>query len=459
MRDNGPTTGIERQVPPGAFLVSRTDTSGRVTSANDTFISICGFNRSELVGQPHNLVRHPDMPAAAFADLWTNLAAGRCWVGTVKNRCKDGGHYWVRAAVSPTMLNGRVVEYVSVRVPPTEIEKHTAEAVYATMRAGGGARLHRGRICPAGAAWLVAATRGIAGRSLLALAPTGLAAVAGLVMAFRGDTRNAAYCWVAALILALGGLLVARWILHARLGAVGADLDRLARGEDVFLDLDRSDELQDVVLAVASLQTHLKAASLDLAESHRNTIARFDDQIGPALKDLNEVVQQLGGSATTQAKQAEEVSTCTRSVASATTELGASIGEIARQASRADRLASETRQQTEDGLQAACRLTKTANEISDVTRVIEAIANQTNLLALNATIEAASAGQYGRGFAIVASEVKMLAGQARNATADISKRLAAVQIDVTAVNTAMQSIVGATQFHCCRGGTADRCQQ
>ena len=100
MRDNGPVTQRAVAVPPGTLLVSRTDRDGLITWANQEFIAISGYRRDELLGAPHNLVRHPDMQAAAFADLWQTVAAGGCWVGVVKNRCKNGDHYWVRATVS-----------------------------------------------------------------------------------------------------------------------------------------------------------------------------------------------------------------------------------------------------------------------------------------------------------------------------------------------------------------------
>lgn len=131
-------------------------------------------------------------------------------------------------------------------------------------------------------------------------------------------------------------------------------------------------------------------------------------------------------------------------MAAATTELGSSIAEISRQASHADRLAGEARQQTAQGLQAAQRLTTTAAEIGEVAKAIESIAAKTNLLALNATIEAAAAGEYGRGFAIVAGEVKALAGQAKDATSAIAKRLSAVQMDAAAVDAAMRTLATAT---------------
>ncbi len=147
MRDNGPVTGNAIEMREGDLLVSRTDLRGHITFANDAFVAISGFSREELIGQSHNLVRHPGMPAAAFADLWSTIQGGQCWVGLVKNRCKNGDHYWVRAAVSPVVENGAVTGFISVRTRPEAAAVDQAEQAYAAIAAGrGGLTVRRGRL-------------------------------------------------------------------------------------------------------------------------------------------------------------------------------------------------------------------------------------------------------------------------------------------------------------------------
>lgn len=131
-----PVTDNEVMMKERQLLVSKTDLKGIITFANADFIEISGFSEKELIGKNHNLVRHPDMPPAAFEDLWTTVKAGRPWVGFVKNRCKNGDYYWVKANVTPIRENGRVVEYMSVRTMPSRDEIAKTEALYKEMNSG-----------------------------------------------------------------------------------------------------------------------------------------------------------------------------------------------------------------------------------------------------------------------------------------------------------------------------------
>ncbi len=130
MKNNQPVTQNEVRFPADRYLVSCTDLKGIITKANDTFVEISGFSREELIGKNHNLVRHPDMPEAAFADLWSTVKAGLPWRGIVKNRCKNGDFYWVEAFVVPIKENGRTSGYMSVRTPAPAAKRAAAEALY-----------------------------------------------------------------------------------------------------------------------------------------------------------------------------------------------------------------------------------------------------------------------------------------------------------------------------------------
>jgi len=131
-----PVTNIEHTYRDDEFLVSKTDNKGLITYCNEIFMALAMYDESELLGQPHNIVRHPDMPAAAFADLWNTVQAGREWHGMVKNRCKNGDFYWVDATVTPSFdSHGKIIGYMSVRRKPSPQQIQEATSLYVEMRA------------------------------------------------------------------------------------------------------------------------------------------------------------------------------------------------------------------------------------------------------------------------------------------------------------------------------------
>ena len=144
MRNNQPVSQREYLLREGVVIISWTDAKGNLTFANDDFVETSGYTREELMGQPQNIVRHPDMPAEAFRDLWATIKAGDPWVGLVKNRRKDGDHYWVKATVTPTPDGG----FMSVRTKPARDEVAVAEALYKQIREGSGPRLAGGKPMP-----------------------------------------------------------------------------------------------------------------------------------------------------------------------------------------------------------------------------------------------------------------------------------------------------------------------
>lgn len=152
MRTNLPITNEERMMRSGEYIVSRTDTRGVITEANPYFYEISGFSEAEIIGSPHNIVRHPDMPEEAFKDLWETLKAGKPWTGYVKNRCKNGDHYWVIANVTPLWENGSIAGYLSVRSKPERADVESIAKVYAKFRAkdAKGLTIREGKVCRTG---------------------------------------------------------------------------------------------------------------------------------------------------------------------------------------------------------------------------------------------------------------------------------------------------------------------
>ena len=142
MKNNQPVNSHEYVVRSDSSIISRTDEKGLITYVNDDFVEASGFTRAELIGEPHNMVRHPDMPPEAFRDMWATLKQGKPWGGIVKNRRKDGGFYWVKAMATPLSSGG----YMSVRTAAGVPEMRAASALYEQMRRDPSLRLEQGSV-------------------------------------------------------------------------------------------------------------------------------------------------------------------------------------------------------------------------------------------------------------------------------------------------------------------------
>ncbi|MDP3539364.1 MAG: methyl-accepting chemotaxis protein [Azonexus sp.] len=181
MRNNLPVTNVEIELDDHVLIVSTTDLKGQITSINKDFIDISGFTEAELIGQPHNIVRHPDMPVEAFDDMWRDLKDGRPWTGLVKNRCKNGNYYWVLATATPVRENGQVAGYMSVRRKPSPQQIEAAESAYRLFREknAGGLRIRHGAVVKGGEGFF-------AGLSLRTKLISGFAALLAAMIVIAG---------------------------------------------------------------------------------------------------------------------------------------------------------------------------------------------------------------------------------------------------------------------------------
>lgn len=472
MRENGSITNKEVLLPDGALLVSQTDAGGRITFANDTFVTVSGFSRDELLGSPHNIVRHPHMPKAAFRDLWTTVKAGQPWEGVVKNRTKAGDHYWVRANVTPIIKDGTLKGYISIRVRPERNEIAAAEAVYQAILAGRGRQL-RIRGGAAEKTGLIAGVRrlttGILGGTVFNLGII-YAAVAGSLAAGAEGVGAG----LRALMLLCVGALVAASTLTAALRirrsfrAIEAQFVALARG-----DLTRAigslavPELQAISRFLRALRAKLAFAE-EVREqrerdSHRDRVdalrAMADkveatanetaDCVAAAAAAMKDNATQVAGTAVdinvnaaSAVRASGEALASAQTVAAATKQLVASIGEITGQVVTASKITGEAAAQSLAAEQAIAALQSEVERIGQVASLIANIAKHTNLLALNATIEAARAGEFGLGFAVVAREVKVLAAETARATDEIGQQIAQVRQATARTVDAVTSIAG-----------------
>ena len=450
MRNNQPVTQREFELADDSFLISRTDLQGRITYANPTFIKVSGYSWEELHGANHNLVRHPDMPAVAFANLWETIKDGHSWNGLVMNRRKNGDHYWVRGNVTPTIEGGQVVGYTSIRRGATRSEVEAASEAYRLIREGRGNHLglDRGNLVRRGPAGWLARLQTSSMRfrlgliKLIAVLMVTGNTVSGVTKYLEG---GAGLEMLAEGVMAvLGGLLL---VMTHRAGRV------LLRGLE----------------ASADYMAQLAAGNLDVRLSHSGIseialLMRFQDALRKSMRgisiDVNNSVDSLAVAVDDIARGNEELSSRTEQQAASLQQTAASMEELtatvqqnAGNARHASQLASDASSSVRESGEVMGRvvgtmsqITTTSRKMTEIINVIDSIAFQTNILALNASVEAARAGEQGRGFAVVASEVRNLASRSAEASKEIRGLIvsSSQQIDEGAqlVQRAEQSIEG-----------------
>ena len=402
-------TQNEYSLDDDTTLMSTTDVHSYITHANDTFAQVSGYQLDELTGQPHNLVRHPDMPKAAFADMWYTLQQGEPWSGIVKNRRKNGDHYWVRANAVPMVRRGQVTGYMSIRTKATAEEIAAVEPLYRALNDGScKKRVHKGLVV--GKGWLgklPAMPLRWRVRSVMAALFAVLAAT--LVATSAGWMPLVA----AAVVMLLGTLLFEQQIVRP-VENVARQALKVATGErNSVQHLNRSDELGLTLRAVGQLGLMCRWLINDVS-SQVVSVRDGSDRLAQGNEDLNDRTRQ------TVANVQQTVATMNQ--------MAASVQSNTETAAEVDKLSVAASSAATKGGNAMQTVVKTMDDIADstqrigsITSLINDIAFQTNILALNAAVEAARAGEQGKGFAVVAGEVRHLASRSASAANDIRK--------------------------------------
>jgi aerotaxis receptor len=455
MRKNLPITNHEIDIMEDQAIVSKTDLDGNIDYVNPYFIQVSGFSIEELMGAPQNIIRHPDMPAEAFADMWHSIKAGAPWSGLVKNRCKNGDFYWVNASVTPINENGKAVGYMSVRVKAERAQIEAAEQAYRAINehAAHGAIIRNGRIIKPGLSNWISTLR----HTSLALRIWLCTSIVNLLLLgvclgslFTGSAdaigRNAIFG------ATLAGLTINVFLWHTLRTAMLQPLAKALSGARAIAAGDLSctfettgtDEIGQLLRALQQMNSNLIATIRD--------VRSYVDTMDVATREIAVGNMDLAGRTEAQAASLEQT-------ASSIEEFSSTVKQNAQNSVQANTLALAASDVAIQGGKIVADVIATMTDINtsskkivDIIGLIEGIAFQTNILALNAAVEAARAGEQGRGFAVVAGEVRSLAQRSALAAKDIKglidMSVSKVDAGMTQVNRAgatMEQVVGSVK--------------
>jgi len=429
MRRNTPVTQNEYLLNDGSTLMSTTNTQSHITYANSAFIEASGYKEEHLLGEPHNVIRHPDMPAEAFGDMWFTLQQGESWTGLVKNRRHNGDHYWVRANVTPVYQGDRLTGYISVRNIPAREEIAASEALYEKIRNNELKyhRFYKGVLVRRGLLSFTSLFKRLSTRKRINMGITLTALLSCLLWVLLPQSM----IQVAGILLLNIGLAI---YLHAQItrpvSSIVRQMQHVVSGRKTdYYHFDRVDE-------IGLMMRLVNQSGLNL-----NSLV---DDVGAQISGIGTISQQVAKEGAELQARSEETADGLQQTAAAVEEIASAVQQTAETAKEAIQMADRTRTSAHSGEEMMKQtiammqsVSQDNSQIVDIISVIDRIAFQTNILALNAAVEAARAGEAGRGFAVVAAEVRNLAQHSATAAKEI-KTL--IERNVSSVNAGVERV-------------------
>jgi PAS domain S-box-containing protein len=409
----------EYHLPEDSALLSTSDLQGNILTYNQTFLTVSGYEAEEIQGKPHTILRHPDMPKAAFKDLWRTISHGRPWFGVIKNKRKNGDYYWVAANVSPIFEDGELTSYVSVRYPATEEQKTKAQSDYAKVKAG------KSRIKK---------TPYQRYDSILLMSGLlGLIALASFTF-FDASAQTGSFCLiVVALVLAilrghhLSGPTVAQQqaiqeVAHGYFRTPVKGFNQWSNALNLLrirVGQNASDILQESLTESRLLTQTMQQAAKEISGALSDQ-ASSSSEMSAFVAEITSTMEELSASSNQIAEHSKVVVTISNQAISHSTQGADAMQDVL---ARMENI----RNDNHANLQEIMALGMKSKEIGKIMTLITNLADQTKLIAFNAALEASSAGEAGKRFSVVASEIRRLADSVTESTDKIENKINEIQ--------------------------------